>query len=357
MDHTHHDTGLLAQPIPIVHLPLRRSTIELLRACGFHSVKEVYDCINARQLHGGNDGVVNDGIAGSNSGGMMNLVMEFRNHRAHIERNFRGAISARGSPLSNDATPMLAEELKFAQSVYLELVDAVTIVAQDDAIGSNISMKSRIGSSYFGSQTTTTGCTAKTAADLLRINQNVIGFSKGANNSNIITFCRALDELLDGGIAIGELTELAGSPGSGKTTMCMQLAVNAALPTYCGGVHGRTVYIDTEGSFAPERCYDLAAHLIQHVQTGLRRKYRQSINSNDATVTSRNSGTTAAASTKEPQHEWNVTAEDILSNILVYRVHDVADLSAIVQGALPALLASSWEMRHQHYKCRHVRRR
>lgn len=336
---------VLAQPIPIAHLPLRRSTAALLRACGYNNVKEVYDSIAShhqqQQRIAGNDETEGSGI--------MNLVMEFRHYRSNIESSgTTGSNGGRNNVESamNDATSTVtkatSEELLFAQNVIHELMDAVSIVTQDD----NAPVHCRSTGKYqiLGESShlpPMISSTAKTAADLLRIHQNVIGGNRSSSNTNIITFCRALDELLDGGIAIGELTELAGSPGSGKTTMCIQLAVNAALPYYCGGVNGRTVYIDTEGSFAPERAYDLASHLIQHVQTGLRRKQRQSINNNISNRSGGKTTTTSNINAPQQQFEWNVTAEDILNNILVYRAHDVADLSAIIHGALPALLATS----------------
>ena len=46
----------------------------------------------------------------------------------------------------------------------------------------------------------------------------------------IITFCRAIDIMLGGGVPIGQITELVGLPGIGKTQMCIQLALNVQLP-------------------------------------------------------------------------------------------------------------------------------
>jgi len=55
------------------------------------------------------------------------------------------------------------------------------------------------------------------------------------------TGCRALDELLGGGVEAGCLTLLYGEAGSGKTNVCLQVARNVAR-------EGRRVaYIDTEG--------------------------------------------------------------------------------------------------------------
>ena len=89
---------------------------------------------------------------------------------------------------------------------------------------------------------------------------------------HIKTLCPELDELLGGGVAPGEITEICGGPGLGKTQLCIQLAVNAQLPVEFGGVGGDTLYIDTEGSLMPERVADMAAsagaHLRMHYTAG-----------------------------------------------------------------------------------------
>ena len=36
---------------------------------------------------------------------------------------------------------------------------------------------------------------------------------------NIVTFCRQLDDLLGGGIALRQITEVCGAPGVGKTQL------------------------------------------------------------------------------------------------------------------------------------------
>lgn len=74
----------------------------------------------------------------------------------------------------------------------------------------------------------------------------------------IITFSKSFDSILGGGLAKGEVTEIVGLPGVGKTQLCMQLCVDARLPAAFGGVAGESVYIDTEGSFSPERCFTMA---------------------------------------------------------------------------------------------------
>ena len=68
----------------------------------------------------------------------------------------------------------------------------------------------------------------------------------------------ALDELLLGGIETQAVTEFYGEFGSGKSQICHTLCVMARQPIKLGGLDGGTIYIDTEGTFRPERVQDIA---------------------------------------------------------------------------------------------------
>ena len=74
----------------------------------------------------------------------------------------------------------------------------------------------------------------------------------------ITTGSLSLDGLLDGGIWLGEITEFAGSYGTGKTQICFQLCVTTQLPLDRGGAEGRVFYIDSEGTFSPRRITEIA---------------------------------------------------------------------------------------------------
>eukprot|EP00897_Mesotaenium_endlicherianum_P006037 jgi/Mesen1/5461/ME000273S04694 len=74
----------------------------------------------------------------------------------------------------------------------------------------------------------------------------------------VTTFCPAVDKILGGGISYGEITEICGVPGVGKTQFGIQLAINVQTPAAFGGLEGQAVYIDTEGSFMVERALELA---------------------------------------------------------------------------------------------------
>ena len=80
-----------------------------------------------------------------------------------------------------------------------------------------------------------------TAAAELR-KQDILHFSTG---------CNSLDNLLDGGIEAGVITQVYGPPGSGKTQLCHTLSV--MLSSYY-----MVIYIDSEGSFRPERIKEIA---------------------------------------------------------------------------------------------------
>lgn len=85
--------------------------------------------------------------------------------------------------------------------------------------------------------------------------------------------------MLGGGIPIGEVTELCGVPGVGKTQLwlkttrffstidssSMQIAVDVQIPPVFKGVGGQALYIDTEGSFMAERLAQMAASVASHI--------------------------------------------------------------------------------------------
>ncbi|WP_309492501.1 DNA repair and recombination protein RadA [Candidatus Hecatella orcuttiae] len=77
----------------------------------------------------------------------------------------------------------------------------------------------------------------------------------------LTTGCKALDELLGGGVESQSITEVYGEYGTGKSQICHQLCVNAQLPKEQGGLDGGVLYIDTENTFRPERIVQIAKHL------------------------------------------------------------------------------------------------
>lgn len=66
------------------------------------------------------------------------------------------------------------------------------------------------------------------------------------------TGCDNLDKLLDGGLHTGELTEIVGAAGVGKSQICMSIALFTAMET-----KKNVLYIDTGGSFSATRVKDM----------------------------------------------------------------------------------------------------
>lgn len=79
--------------------------------------------------------------------------------------------------------------------------------------------------------------------------------------SFITTGSKNLDTLLGGGIPTHLITEFHGEFGVGKTQIAHQLSVNVQLPEEKGGLNASAVYIDTEGTFRPERLINIAKSL------------------------------------------------------------------------------------------------
>lgn len=81
--------------------------------------------------------------------------------------------------------------------------------------------------------------------------------------SQITTSCKDLDKILGGGISCKEVTEIGGVPGIGKTQLGIQLAINVQIPVDYGGLGGKAIYVDTEGSFMVERALQITEGCIE----------------------------------------------------------------------------------------------
>lgn len=91
--------------------------------------------------------------------------------------------------------------------------------------------------------------TFQSASEFLVQRQSMVKVSTGSV---------ALDALLGGGVESGNITELFGEFRSGKTQFCHTLAVTCQLGIGEGGAQGKVLYIDTEGTFRPERLAEIA---------------------------------------------------------------------------------------------------
>jgi len=89
----------------------------------------------------------------------------------------------------------------------------------------------------------------KTAADALEERKGIVHLSTGSVE---------LDKLLEGGIETGSITEVFGEFRTGKTQLCHTLCVTCQQAITDGGAEGKAIYIDTEGSFRPEKLQAIA---------------------------------------------------------------------------------------------------
>eukprot|EP00557_Chaetoceros_sp_GSL56_P002912 CAMPEP_0176486954 /NCGR_PEP_ID=MMETSP0200_2-20121128/5856_1 /TAXON_ID=947934 /ORGANISM="Chaetoceros sp., Strain GSL56" /LENGTH=433 /DNA_ID=CAMNT_0017883715 /DNA_START=125 /DNA_END=1426 /DNA_ORIENTATION=+ len=230
--------------VKLSFLPLRPSTLSILTLLGFHACSDVF--------------------ASKTNGGISNFAAEL------------------------DVDPMEAA------GIHCEVESAVRTYYGDHNLEYNDSCSNTIRT--MGPQT---------AASILSLQYSQ---SYGLKSRPIITFAQAVDSLLGGGIQPKEVTEIVGSPGVGKTQLAMQLCVDAHLPIAFGGVGGESIYIDTEGSFSPERCWDMAKALCDHLQGSVRRSNGK----------------------KELPEEFSV--ESILDSINVFRVLDETSQSCTIQS-------------------------
>jgi len=92
----------------------------------------------------------------------------------------------------------------------------------------------------------------ESATKILERRQKIIKITTGSKN---------LNGLIGGGVETGSTYEFHGGFGSGKSQIAHQLAVNVQLPVEKGGIDGGCLYIDTEGTFRPERILQMAKAL------------------------------------------------------------------------------------------------
>jgi DNA repair protein RAD51 len=92
-----------------------------------------------------------------------------------------------------------------------------------------------------------------------------MGFTSAADHAlqrqdmvMVSTGSKELDKILEGGLETGSITEIYGEFRTGKTQLCHTLCVTCQLPLDQGGGEGKALYIDTEGSFRPQRLVQIA---------------------------------------------------------------------------------------------------
>ena len=105
----------------------------------------------------------------------------------------------------------------------------------------------------------------KDATEYMKEREEMVTISTGSKN---------LNNLLGGkGIETGAVTEAYGAYGSGKSQIAHSLAVHVQLSKELGGADGMAVFIDSEGTFRPERIKQIAAAIGLDPQEALKKIY------------------------------------------------------------------------------------
>ncbi|MFX0061985.1 MAG: DNA repair and recombination protein RadA [Candidatus Hermodarchaeota archaeon] len=104
--------------------------------------------------------------------------------------------------------------------------------------------------------------TFESAADILEKRKQIHRISTGS---------QSLDELFGSGIETGSITELYGEYRTGKTQLVLQLCVTAQLPVSEGGLQEdgedvKSIYVDTEGTFRPERILSICERYSEFLE-------------------------------------------------------------------------------------------
>ncbi|KAL2460812.1 DNA repair protein [Abeliophyllum distichum] len=163
-----------------------------------------------------------------------------------ISASQRGKLISAGytslSSLSSISPSHLAQDLKISENEALEILKVASRRSGLDRIDN-------------GACAIVNG--AQTAWDMLHEEESSV---------RITTSCSDLDDILGGGINCKEVTEVGGVPGIGKTQLGIQLAINVQIPADYGGLEGKAVYIDTEGSFMVERALQIAEACVEDMQ-------------------------------------------------------------------------------------------
>ena len=145
----------------------------------------------------------------------------------------------------------------------------------------------------------------------------------------IITFCKSIDTMLGGGVPLGQITEICGLPGIGKTQLVTQLALDVQIPKIFAGNEGETIYIDSEGSFLPERAAMMAAALSEHLNKLATAKIKPNAGESDERLRERVQEKMASAA--------HCSRDQLLNGIHVFRVHEQSEMISTI-NLLPRFL-------------------
>ncbi|XP_015308147.1 DNA repair protein RAD51 homolog 1 isoform X1 [Macaca fascicularis] len=158
----------------------------------------------------------------------------------------------------------------------------------------------------------------------------------------ITTGSKELDKLLQGGIETGSITEMFGEFRTGKTQICHTLAVTCQLPIDRGGGEGKAMYIDTEGTFRPERLLAVAERDGVSLCPARMQQYNQQYNSTTAASDSR------AQAVLPPQCSWDyrygLSGSDVLDNVAYARAFNTDHQTQLLYQASAMMVESRYAL-------------
>ncbi|MBI4258033.1 MAG: AAA family ATPase [Thaumarchaeota archaeon] len=82
--------------------------------------------------------------------------------------------------------------------------------------------------------------------------------SQKETRRKISTGSKLLDSAMSGGIPTGRVTDIYGASGVGKTQLCLQLCINVQKLRSARDEPLAALYVDTSGTFRPERLVEMA---------------------------------------------------------------------------------------------------
>lgn len=92
-------------------------------------------------------------------------------------------------------------------------------------------------------------------------------WKKETSLPSVPTFSQNLDNMLGSdGIKLGNITELLGLPGSGKTQLCLQLCASVQIPKELGGLDAEALYVDTNTNFTLSRFREILSESLMTCQ-------------------------------------------------------------------------------------------
>eukprot|EP00759_Apiculatamorpha_spiralis_P015216 PhF_6_TR21920/c1_g1_i1/m.31140/K10870/RAD51L2, RAD51C; RAD51-like protein 2 len=148
---------------------------------------------------------------------------------------------------------------------------------------------------------------------------------RGRPREHILSGVPTLDTVVGshGGLALGEVVEVCGAPGAGRTQITLQYAANVQLPKLLGGVCGGCIYIDSRGAFMRERYREVCQGLLSRISA----------------LTTAQEITSDVMRDNVIAHNASLSLETFESNLFHYRVTTPIQLIATI-ASLPTLITS-----------------